>query len=90
MSLTSREELDWAITQQTVRDQATEIDRLRTLLAPFAKGASAIPDNWPDHRALLIDEKHPDNPKKHCLLIAFVKDFRAARDGVVQQQQDRP
>lgn len=56
-----------------------EIIRLRLALEPFANGAKEIPLNWPDTRALLIDEKHPDNPKKHCLLLAYVKDFRAAQ-----------
>ena len=71
---------DLSIGRELERKDA-QIDQLRAALAPFAKGAGQIPaENWPDHRALLIDEKHPDNPKKHCLLLARVGDFRRAAE----------
>ena len=61
-----------------------ENERLRAVLQPFANGAKEIPANWPNTRALLIDEKHPDNPKSYCLLLAYVEDFRRSEDAIEQ------
>lgn len=64
-----------------------QIERLRTALKPFADGADQIPSTWPEHRALLIGEDHPDNPKSYCLLLARVTDFRLARAAYADQQR---
>ncbi len=69
----------WKASYELVK---AENNRLRAALVPFAVGADQIPANWPEHRALLIDEKHPDNPKSYCLLLARVCDFRAARAAI--------
>lgn len=63
-------------------DAVQHIERLQGALKPFAAGAANIPNSWPPHRALLIDEKHPDNPKPYCLLLARVCDFRLAAEAL--------
>ena len=81
MQLERREEYNRGMTAERDRQDA-EIARLRKALEPFAKGAAEIPDNWPDGRGLLIGESHPDNPKRYNLLLAFVRDFRRAREAL--------
>lgn len=73
--------------QAEIKRLQERVRELEEALRPFANGADEIPRNWPDNRGLLIDKNHPENPKSHCLLLAFVSDFRRARTAL---QGDKP
>lgn len=73
--------------QAEIKRLQERVRELKEALRPFANGADEIPRNWPDNRGLLIDKNHPENPKSHCLLLAFVSDFRRARTTL---QGDKP
>lgn len=67
-------------TENRIIDAELKVNDLIKAIEPFVKGAEQIPDSFPDGRGFLIGEEHPDNPKKYNLLIAFVGDFRKAKE----------
>lgn len=74
---------------ETARASSAEaqVERLRAALQPFADGAKEIPESWPNGRFFLIAEDHPENPKKHALVLSQVGDYRHARTAL--QSTDR-